>query len=580
MSILHRLQKATTLHDLAIIFNYTPASLAYLIYKKTNKYTEFDIPKSNGSKRRIMAPCDELKTLQRKIKKALDECLVSIEKKSPTPGPISHGFKKGHSIASNADPHKKRLYVFNVDIQDFFGTIHMGRVRGFLISNREFNFQPKVATIIAQIICHDNKLPQGSPTSPIASNLIGHLIDLRLVQLAKKTGCTYSRYADDLTFSTNKPKFPKEIAYRLEETQSWIPGTPLLKIIYKSGFSLNHEKTRMQYACSQQAVTGLVVNQKTNTPAIFRRNARAMTHKLFLDGNYFIHKNHKTKEKQELTYKNLNQLEGIFSYIYMIDRFNREKIVKNSNKRHEDFPKTAIDRLHGDFLFYRYFYGSPQPTIICEGKTDNVYLTCAIKSLHVNFPRLAKIDPEGKLKLRVKFLKYSDLTHHVMGLSGGTADIGHFIRNYAKQCAKYKAHPPLHPTIIVVDNDKGSDTIFKAIKDVTGTTYSIPAGKGTTLDKSKTLYKIAQNLYVVLTPLSGGNDTMMEDFFPRSVLSMPHEGKNFEVFRKGPPGTTYTKNTFALHIVKANQKTINFSKFSPILKSINLAIRDYPKIKL
>ncbi|MFK3822187.1 hypothetical protein ACI2KL_08215 [Pseudomonas yamanorum] len=94
MSILHRLQKATTLHDLAIIFNYTPASLAYLIYKKTNKYIEFDIPKSNGSKRRIMAPCDELKTLQRKIKKALDECLESIEKNPRLPAQFLMALRK------------------------------------------------------------------------------------------------------------------------------------------------------------------------------------------------------------------------------------------------------------------------------------------------------------------------------------------------------------------------------------------------------------------------------------------------------------------------------------------------------
>lgn len=580
MSVLHRLQKASTLHDLATILNYTPASLAYLIYKKTNKYTEFEIPKSNGSKRKITAPCDELKALQRKIKKTLEECLETIERKSPSPGSISHGFKHGHSIVSNADPHRNRLYVFNIDLQDFFGTIHMGRIRGFLITNKEFKFHPKIATIIAQVICHDNKLPQGSPTSPVASNLIGHLIDLRLVQLAKKTGCTYSRYADDLTFSTNKLTFPKEIAYRLEDTQSWIPGSPLLKTIHKSGFCLNHDKTRMQYACSQQTVTGLVVNQITHTPATFRRNVRAMTHKLFLDGDYFIHENHKTKEKKELTHKELNQLEGMFSYIYMVDRFNRDKIADNSKKRHEDFPKTSIELLHGDFLFYKYFYGSSQPTIICEGKTDNVYLTCAIKSLHATFPRLAKIDAEGKPKLKVRFLNYSELTHRVMGLSGGTADIGHLIRNYAKQCSKYKSHPPLHPTIIVVDNDSGSDKIFKAIKDVTGNTYSIPAGKGTVLDKSKTLYKIAQNLYVVLTPLSGGNDTMMEDFFPQSVLSTSFQGKMFEVFRKGPPNLTYNKNTFAQHIVKANQRLINFSGFTPILKSIDLALNDYPEIKI
>lgn len=582
MPTLRTLQKATTLHDLAVILNYSPTSLAYLIYKKSGKYTSFKIPKSNGSPREILAPCDELKSLQRKVKKLFDECLKNIEVAHPSPGSISHGFKTGHSIITNADPHKKRLFVFNVDIKGFFDSIHIGRIRGFLITNKNFALNPKIATILAQIMCHDDKLPQGSPTSPLASNLIGHLIDIRLVQLAIKNGCTYSRYVDDITFSTNKSTFPKDIAYRLEEGHDWIPGTPLLKIIHKSGFSLNHDKTRMQYARAQQSVTGLVVNQTVNSPILFRKNVRAMTHKLFLDGNYYVFdrppKNQ--KNKIELAHNKLNKLEGMYSYIYMIDNFNRQKIVSNSNSRHEDFPLTTMERMHGDFLFYKNFYASTLPTIVCEGKTDNIYLTCAIKSLHAKFPRLAKVDAASKIKLRVRFMNYSELTHRVIGLSGGSPDLGHLIRRYAKQCGRYKAHPPLTPTIIVVDNDSGSQPIFQAIKDVTGNKYLIPHGKGMTFDKSQTLYYVAQNLYVVFTPQIKGADSMMEDFFPKVVLHELYNGKPFEVVSKGPKGSTYSKHQFSQHIVKPNQKTIDFSRFRAILKSITLAITDYPKIKI
>lgn len=582
MPRLRALQKATSLHDLAVILNYSPANLAYLVYKKGGKYSSFQIPKKNGTARDILAPCDELKALQRKVKDLLDDCLASIERKNSPLGSLSHGFKTGHSIATNAEPHRKRLYVFNVDIKGFFDSIHLGRVRGFLINNNDFKLNAKVATVLAQIMCHDDKLPQGSPSSPVASNLIGHLIDIRLVQLAKKLGCTYSRYADDITFSTNKAVFPQEIAYRLDDTHHWIPGNSLLKVIYKSGFGLNHEKTRMQYARGQQTVTGLVVNSFTNTPAVFRRKVRAMTHKLFLDGEYYVHEDSGpgSPVKVELNRDKLGRLEGMYSYIYMVDRFNRQKIVDNSNRRHEDFPLSALNRLHGDFLFYKNFYASPLPTIVCEGKTDNIYLSCAMKSLHAKFPRLAKVDASGKMKLRVRFMNYSELTHRVMGLSGGSSDLGHLIRRYAKQCAIYKAHPPLHPTIIVVDNDSGSQPIFQAIKDVTGNTYTIPAGKGRVFDKGQTLYKVAQNLYVVLTPLIGGKDSMMENFFPLKVLQKTYNGKPFEVLKPGPKGTTYSKHQFSQHIVKPNQKTISFSGFAPILKSINLAIRDYPKIKL
>lgn len=580
MSELRKLQKAATLHDLAVILNYEPKFLAYLIYKKTNKYSQFTIPKSSGAPRNISAPCDELKALQRKVKVLLDSCLETIALQVPNLATLSHGFKKDHSIITNADKHRKKLYVLNIDIQDFFGSIHIGRLRGFFITNRSFSLQPKIATILSQIMCHEDKLPQGSPTSPVASNLIGHLLDVRMVSLASKNGCVYSRYADDITFSTNKLKFPQSIAYKIDDTHDWIPGSDLLKIISKSGFGLNHNKTRMQYNRAQQTVTGLIVNSITHTPASFRRTVRAMAHKLFLDGDYYVQEKpkHLKKEKISIPRGQLKKLEGMFSYIYMVDNFNRAKIVSNSSKKQEEFPLRSIERIHGDFLFYKNFYGASAPTIICEGKTDNVYLTCAIKSLHAKFPELASLTKEGKTRLNLRFINYSNLTHRVLGLNGGSADIGLFIRNYARQCGKYKAHPPLNPTIVIVDNDSGSKPIFSAIKDVTGSTYAIPKGKGTVLDTSKTLYKIAQNLYVILTPKIGGKDSMMEHFFPAATLATQYKGKTFEVVRSGPPSTTYSKHVFAQNIIKANQKNIDFSGFEAILGSIKLALDDYPKI--
>jgi RNA-directed DNA polymerase len=583
MSTLQMLQKASSIHDLAALLNYSPSSLSYLVYKKPAKYTQFQIPKSNGSPRIISAPCEELKALQRKIKKIIDECIVAIEHSRGTLGTISHGFKKDHSIITNAEMHKKRVYVFNIDLEGFFDSIHMGRIRGFLITNKDFLLHPKVATVLAQIMCHDDKLPQGSPTSPVASNLIGHLLDLRLIQLAKKNGCSYSRYADDLTFSTNRSEFPSEIAYKIDGSHTWVPGSPLLKVIYKSGFSLNHNKTRMQYARDRQSVTGLTVNQFAHTPAVLRRTIRAMTHSLFLNGKYHLTKAGSDGAAPEVItkdYTHLATLEGYFSFIYMVDNHNRKKIVNNSNTKMEDIDKTSLEKLHGDFLFYKYFYAADKPTIVCEGKTDNVYLICAMKSLMGKFPRLCTPNKEGNANLRVSFLNYSDLTHRSLDLSGGSADLAALIRSYARKCGRYKAHPPLHPTIIVVDNDSGSDSIFKAIKDTTGSRYAIPNGKGTILDKSKTIYYIAQNLYVVLTPLKkNGDATMIEDFFPQAALNTSWDGKTFEIANKIPSAPTYNKNTFAQRIVKAQQDKIDFSKFSPILKSITEAIKQYPTIK-
>lgn len=579
MLSLHALQKAKNLQDLAEILGYAPKSISYILYKKQNKYSIFTIHKSSGGHRVISAPCSELKTLQKKTKELLENCIKSNELQGPALGSLAHGFKKDHSIITNAEPHRGKRFVFNIDIKNFFGSIHIGRIKGFLTNNNLFQLEPKVATILAQIMCDSDTLPQGAPTSPLASNLIGHLIDIKLVELAKKNGCTYSRYADDITFSTNKLTFPPQIATRISDTNDWIPGSALLKLISKCGFCLNHKKTRMQYSDSQQTVTGLVVNKTVNAPAEYRKKIRAILHKLFLDGEYHL------KEKplygqgsQDVTYKKdkLQRIDGMLSYLYMIDEHKRRTLVSNSDTKYETIQKTSLEELHGDFLFYKYFYANTKPTIICEGKTDNVYLSCAIKSLQKKFPELATIK-DNKTQLNVKFINYSNLTHRTLGLNGGTGDIANLIRQYAKRCGKYKAHPPLNPTIIVVDNDSGSQKIFSAIKEITSPKYEIPNGKGKILDKSQSLYKIAQNLYVVLTPLNNGKDTMMEDFFPQNILKLKYKNRTFEILGKNPSTGTYSKNTFAQKIIKANQKLIDFNGFEPILEAIKLAIKDYPK---
>jgi len=333
----------------------------------------------------------------------------------------------------------------------------------------------------------------------------------------------------------------------------------------------------MQYRENQQSVTGLVVNKSVNAPSHYRRQIRAMIHKLFLDGEYYKKNEPSHKDHDNITThdnSSLNTLEGMLSYVYMIDHYKRKKLVKNSTTREEDIKKTSLEILHGDFLFYKYFYANKRPTIICEGKTDNIYLSCAMKSLYRKFKSLAK-DTKGKVELKVGFINYSPLTHRILNMNGGTADISSLIRNYAKRCGSFKAHPPAQPTIIVIDNDSGSDPIFKAIKDTTGKRYEIPNGKGTKFDKSKDIYYVAQNLYVVLTPLRNGQDTMMEDFFSKNTLSTKVDGRNFEIYKKGAAKNTYNKNTFAQKVVKTQQNRKIFNGFTPILNSIELAILDY-----
>lgn len=245
MSRLNELKSAENLKDLAKILEFTPKGIAYNLYKvSTNeKYTTFNIPKKGGGTRTIDAPKDHIKLMQSKLSKLLYDCLDEIEKENPTRRKISHGFHKNRGIISNASPHIRTRYVLNIDISDFFGAINFGRVRGYFIADKSFSLNPNVATVIAQIACHNNKLPQGSPCSPIISNLILRILDIRLARLAKNQGCMYTRYADDMTFSTRQHTFPPKLAKPMvTKPNKWRLNKRLLNEITQAGFKVNPKK--------------------------------------------------------------------------------------------------------------------------------------------------------------------------------------------------------------------------------------------------------------------------------------------------------------------------------------------------
>ena len=341
MSHLEKLKNTTTLNDLAELLGFKPQALSYILYKIPNneKYTEFEISKKNGDTREIKAPIERLKLLQKRLADLLNECYEEIYNKNKKRS-LSHGFRKNHSIFTNAKNHKNKRYVFNIDLKDFFPSINFGRVRGFFIKNHHFNLHTDIATLIAQIACYDNELPQGSPCSPIISNFIGNLLDTRIVNLAKSAKCTYSRYADDLTFSTNKKDFPSKIAV-MQETNNWIIGNSLKKEIEKVGFRVNDKKTSMQYRTARQVTTGLVVNNKVNIKKEYYKKARSMCHELFKTDQFYINKNTQgTVELENNNFGTLNQLEGILNFIYQI-----KKPYNDASSRDKQSKLPAITKL-------------------------------------------------------------------------------------------------------------------------------------------------------------------------------------------------------------------------------------------
>jgi len=568
MSQLEKLRKVKTLGAFAKLLGYKPNALAYIIYKIPNneKYAEFSIPKKNGQEREIKAPNDKLKLIQRHLAGLLTEChdeICNIQNMKT----LSHGFRRNHSIVTNALKHKNKRYVFNIDLEDFFPSFNFGRVRGFFIKNRNFNLDKDVATIIAQIACHNNELPQGSPCSPIISNLIGHLLDIRLVNLAKKSKCTYSRYADDLTFSTNNKNFPEIIAIT-NTANNWIAGKTLVKEIEKMGFIINKNKTSMQYKTGRQMTTGLIVNKKINIRKEYYKNARSMCHQLFKSNEFYFDIKQSSSEihsdDNEISAKikgTNNQLEGVLSFIYQVKKryINRDtKELKDKLKNHP----TGIIKLYKQFLFYKYFFILDKPLLICEGDTDSIYLVCALKQLKEEYPDLV-IFNDKKYNFNFRFLKMSKTFREVFLIAPGTSGLVYLMKIYEKYMKLFKSKGKQYPVIVLIDNDEGSKAIKSIIKKKLELTNIYP----------NTNYYFCENLYVLFT--TENENSEIEDLFDKKTLETVVNGKIFSRNKKIDDDKEFAKQIFAEKVIKVKQTEIDFSNFKPIFDKLRLIINDH-----
>lgn len=575
MSRLAVLKAATSLSDVASLLGFRPKAVSYILYKlpAAQKYTTFEIPKRSGGQRTIQAPTDRLKNLQRKLSDLLQDCVEEVNVARNLKDRTAHGFKRGRSIITNARQHRHRRWVFNIDLEDFFPSINFGRVRGFLLKNRDFALHKNVATMIAQIACHDDSLPQGSPCSPVVSNLVTHLLDMRLVKLASSVGCTYSRYADDLTFSTNKKEFPTKIAKSAGgdglEAHLWLPGDALQDVITSTGFTINNRKTHFMYRTSRQTVTGLVVNQKLNVRWDYRHNVRAMVNKLVTTGAFEIygavHKDgNVAMEKRPGT---RDELHGMLGFIDGIDVYNAKHTDDNlpADKRSRNFSSKEL--AYREFLMYTTFYAPVLPVIVAEGDTDNVYLTHAIRSLVLEFPDLAEVMPDKKIRLKVRIYKYpKSSTARLLDLKeGGTGGLGKFLAAYKKETSRFG--PGLaEPVIVVYDNDDGGKAVRNALKE----TFKVRCSG------AEPVVHVFKNVYAVPTPL-GPNAAFskIEDLFDDAIKATQIGGKVFNSGNAIDKENEYGKKVFAHRVVTPKAGTIDFTGFRPLLTNITAAIKQH-----
>lgn len=567
---LKRLKEAKGKYQVADLLGYKPQALTYLLYKLAPeaKYKRFEIPKRDGGTRTINAPCPELKKLQQRLSRTLLACEAEIRTKKNIKSVLAHGFVPNYSIITNAAVHKGRRFVFNIDLHNFFGSVNFGRVRGFFLKNREYALAPATATVLAQIACFEDVLPQGSPCSPVISNLIANILDIRLAEIAKRTGCTYSRYADDITFSTNRRDFPKQVARLIVGVPHvWEVGKELQRAIERTGFEINPRKTRMQYCQSRQEVTGLVVNQKVNVRSEFRHLTRAMVYRFCGTGSFQCTMFEKDADG-EIKPKKIDgtpaELKGRLNFADMISLHTRKKNGRETNhddvyaKEGSESNFSADERTYEHFLFYSMFVAAERPLILCEGKTDSIYLRCAIEQLAENYPSLIDII-DGKKFLKVRFFTYSNVTDRILGLAGGASQLSKFMINYHRRSSRFKGPGFTNPVIVVADNDSGTTHFYGALK--------------ITRNDTLPFYNLAKNMRMTMTPLlPGKSETMIEHFFDPDVTGIKLGKKVFSWDNKFDIETQYGKRFFAEHVVFKNRDKIDFSGFIPLLDRIVLAI--------
>lgn len=216
-----------------------------------NRYKTFQIRKKNGGLREINAPCYQLGIIL--------YLLNIVFKNIYTPSPSVMGFTEGKSVVDNAKIHIGHNYVFNIDLKNFFPSIPQSRVWARL-QCPPFSFSKEISNVVAGLCCHKNAdstknvLPQGSPTSPLLTNAICDHLDRKMCGVAKRFGLHYTRYADDMTFSSMHNVYQDNSDFRNE----------IERIISEEGFTMNNDKTRLQREGSRQEVTGLIVNETLN----------------------------------------------------------------------------------------------------------------------------------------------------------------------------------------------------------------------------------------------------------------------------------------------------------------------------
>ncbi|GAA4059599.1 reverse transcriptase family protein [Flavobacterium chungnamense] len=301
-----QLLSVVKISDLRILLKAQLSKISNLMNKPS--YITFSIPKKRGGNRLIQSPDANLMRIQSRLNFYLQNYYHLIRPEG------IHGFvinpnkkEKICNIVDNAKIHVNQKHLLNLDLKEFFPSIEAYRVKELFVSEY-FKFNEDIANALALLVTYKGKLPIGAPTSPVISNFICLQLDADLITFCNENQINFSRYADDLTFSSNK-----------EITKEMINS--IFEIIKQNQFEINTKKTRLKSNNRKQTVTGLVVNEKVNVDRQTLKMVRAMLYDASKNGiakaaskHFSFHQ----KDAHTHTSYFLNRLEGYINFIAQV----------------------------------------------------------------------------------------------------------------------------------------------------------------------------------------------------------------------------------------------------------------------
>lgn len=240
---------------LAFLFGVSPTLVRHMASSQEQYYRSFEIPRRNRAPRRIDAPRVALKVIQRWIH---DHVLPKMRVH-----PAATAFMPAGGIFRNAVPHVAAANILKVDVREFFPSIPRNLVfRAF----RELSFNGVVSRQLTLLVTYNDGLPQGAPTSPVLSNAVMYPVDEALGRLAIEWNSQYTRYADDITFSSDEHRFNPDDVLAVEG------------VLGELNLTINHRKTQIIGGGFRHVVAGVSVSRSAMAPRSKRRAWRALFH--------------------------------------------------------------------------------------------------------------------------------------------------------------------------------------------------------------------------------------------------------------------------------------------------------------